>query len=371
MDLECGHCCHFICAQGLIDLAWSKAPGGCLLKRDSQILCPGNRSQLDAEGKPRYSQYGERQMDLCRGPVGTTGNIEFKAQRSNESVVCPLSHSPTQRKAAPDLTKEGGSKGKRKLEMSPAGWDVALLTSPSVSVRSQDASPSAAGDNADEELASKMIVEPEPTVTSIGKDLVVKVLGLHAEGGPNAGDEGGGSAVYGNADAAGGKAQFVTASGTQETIDGLDPRTEDAGQPHLNSRATSATSLLTVISRARDLVHALQMEAADIAQLAAQLAVSQPGIIPSDGELLMVLSQMLSDAKAVKLHHEGKTRVSPDQPRAIPDTGRGKQGVSATAVQGKGWVFGNQLEYPPLPKKALLVTGPRIGSARVLVTDCA
>lgn len=297
-------------------------------------------------------------MDLCWGPVGTTGSIEFKAQRGNESVPFPLSNSPTQSKAAPDLTKDGGSKGKRKLEMSPVGWDVALLTSPSVSVHCQDASPPAAGDNADEELASKMIVQPEPTVTSIGKDLVVKVLGLHAGGGPNAGDEGGGSAVYGNEDAAGGKEQFVTASGTHETIDGLDPRTEDGGQPHLNSRSTSATSLLTVISRACDLGHALQMEAADIAQFGAQIAVSQPGIIPSDGELLKMLGKMLSDAKAVKLHDEGKTRVSPAQPSVIPDSGRGEQEVSATAVEGQSRVFGNQLEYPPLPEKALLVTGP-------------
>jgi len=167
--------------------------------------------------------------------------------------------------------------------------------------------PPAVGDNAEEELVSKMIMKPEPTGTSIGKDTDVKTLGLHARGGLNAGDEGGGSAVYGNADAAGGKEQFVTASWTQETLDGLEPRPEDGGRPHLNSQVTWATSLLTVISRVRDLVQALQMEAAYVAQLGAQLAVSQPGIIPSDGELLVMLGKVLSEAKAVKLHKVGKT----------------------------------------------------------------
>jgi len=90
--------CHFKRNQGLIDLAWKKFPGGGLLRRDSQILCPGNRAQLDFEGNPRYSQYDEMQMDLCRGIVETTGSIEFKAQSSNEPVQFPLSHSPTTRK---------------------------------------------------------------------------------------------------------------------------------------------------------------------------------------------------------------------------------------------------------------------------------
>jgi len=88
---------------------------------DSQILCPGNRAQLDSGGKPRYSQYGEIQMDLCRGPVGTTGNIESKAQSSNDPVEFPFSHSPTTTKTALLLPKDTSGQSKRKLDMSPHG----------------------------------------------------------------------------------------------------------------------------------------------------------------------------------------------------------------------------------------------------------
>jgi len=133
---ECGHYCHFKCAQGLIDLAWKKAPEGGLLTRDSQILCPGNRAKLDAEGNPGYSQYGEMQMDLCRGPMGTTGSVEFKSQHSNESVQFPLSHSPTTRKEALHLTKDGSGKSKRKLEMNTSGSGSGFLTPHSVSMSS-------------------------------------------------------------------------------------------------------------------------------------------------------------------------------------------------------------------------------------------
>jgi len=86
-----------------------------------QILCPGNRALLDFEGKPRYSQYGEIQMDLCRGPVGPTGSIEFKAQSSNDPVEFPLSHSQTTAKQALLLPTDTSGKSKRKLDMSPSG----------------------------------------------------------------------------------------------------------------------------------------------------------------------------------------------------------------------------------------------------------
>jgi len=158
--------CHFKCAQGLIDLAWLKVPAGGPLRRDSQILCPGNRAQLDFEGKPRYSQYGEILMDLCRGPVGTTGTIEFKAQSSNDPVEFPLSHSPTTTKLALLLPKDTSGKSKRKLDMSPHGVGTTSFTPLSVSMSSSSGDYLSSGKG---DMTSSTIITPHPMNCATGE----------------------------------------------------------------------------------------------------------------------------------------------------------------------------------------------------------
>ena len=54
---------------------------------------------------------------------------------------------------------------------------------------------------------------------------------------------------------------------TRETIDAVEPTGADGNQPHLLSTEASSTSLLAVLSRARDLGLSIGMDAADIDRL--------------------------------------------------------------------------------------------------------
>ena len=132
-------------------------------------------------------------MDLCRGPVGTTGSIEFKAQSSNDLVEFPLSHSPTTTRPALLLPEDTSGKSKRKLDMSPHGSGSTSLTPLSVSM-------SSSGDHLSSgkgETSSTTSITPRPVicVTGAGSGEYSKVTSLDV-GGTSTIQGGGGVGVH-------------------------------------------------------------------------------------------------------------------------------------------------------------------------------
>ena len=207
-------------------------------------------------------------MDLCRGPVGTTGNIEVKAQNSNDPVDFPLSHSPTTAKQALLLPKDTSGKSKRKLDMSTSGSGSAFLTPLSVSM-------SSSGDHLSSgkgEKSSTTSITPRPAIgaTAASSGEYGKVMSLDV-GETSTVQGGGGAGVHNDVGANEEDEVSVKATWTRETIDSVESRGVDGNQPHLLSRADWSTSLLTVLSRARELGHSIGMDAADIAQLEPRL----------------------------------------------------------------------------------------------------
>jgi len=101
----------------------------------------------------------QMQIDLCRGPVGTTGSIKFKSQSSNEPMELPVSHSPTTAKEPLLLPHDSSGKSKRKLDMSTNGSGSGSLTPLSVSM-------SSSGDHLTtekEEKSSTTSITPRPS----------------------------------------------------------------------------------------------------------------------------------------------------------------------------------------------------------------
>jgi len=252
--------------------------------------------------------------------VGTTGSIEFKAQSSNESVQFPLSHSPTTRKEASHLTKGSSGKGKRKLEMNTSGAGSGFLTPHSVSMSSSD---DLLTTKIEEKSSTTIFTPYSATVSaSAGTGEDGEVVDLDARGASTA-QGGGGTVDYHNVGTTEEDEVHVKARWTRETIDSLEPRKEDGSQPHLLPRADWSTSLLTVLARARELEHMIGMEAADIAQLGAQIADSQSGKTPNDAELLVMFGKLTKETKAVALQHTSTVQAQPAQLSAAAGEGGG------------------------------------------------
>ena len=295
-------------------------------------------------------------MDLCRGPVGTIGSIEFKAQSSNDPVEFPLSHSPTTAKQALLLPQDTSAKSKRKLDMSPHGSGSTSHTPLSVSM-------SSSGDHLSSgkgETSSTTNVTPRPVicVTGAGSGEYRAVTSLDV-GGTSTVQGGGGVGVHNDVGDTKEDEDTVKATWTRETIDSVEPRGADGNQPHLLSRADWSTSLLTVLSRARELGHSIGMDAADIAQLGAQIVESQSGKIIHDAELLQMFGKLAKESKAAALQRKSPGQALQAQLSVVVGAGGGrKEGLAYSCVEAQYEDLSDTPCSLALPEKALMVVGP-------------
>jgi len=147
---------------------------------------------------------------------------------------------------------------------------------------------------------------------------------------------------------------------TRETIDSVEPRGADGNQPHLLSRADWTTSLLTVLSRARELGHSIGVEAADIAQLGAQIVESQSGKNIHNAELLQLFGRLAKESKAAALQPKSTGQALPAQSSVVVGAGgERKEGLAYSSVKAP-YEDPSDAPWPlTLPEKALmLLVGP-------------
>ena len=295
-------------------------------------------------------------MDLCRGPVGTIGSIEFKAQSSNDPVEFPLSHSPTTAKQALLLPQDTSAKSKRKLDMSPHGSGSTSHTPLSVSM-------SSSGDHLSSgkgETSSTTNVTPRPVicVAGAGSGEYRAVTSLDV-GGTSTVQGGGGVGVHNDVGDTKEDEDTVKATWTRETIDSVEPRGADGNQPHLLSRADWSTSLLTVLSRARELGHSIGMDAADIAQLGAQIVESQSGKIIHDAQLLQMFGKLAKESKAAALQRKSPGQALQAQLSVVVGAGgERKEGLAYSCAEAQIEELSDTPCSLALPEKALMVVGP-------------
>jgi len=199
---------------------------------------------------------------------------------------------------------------------------------------------------------------PATSVTAAGSGEYGKVMGLDASGARTV-QGGGGAVVHNNVGANEEDEGPAKATWTRKTIDSVEVREADGNQPHLLSRADWSTSLLTVLSRARELGHSIGMEAADIAQLGAQIVERQSGKIINDAELLQIFGKLTKESKAAALQQKSTSQAQPAQSSVVVGAGGGREeGLAYSGAEAQHEAPSDTPWPLTLTEKALMVVRP-------------
>jgi len=197
--------------------------------------------------------------------------------------------------------------------MNPHGVGSTSLTPLSVSMSSSSGDHLNSGKS---DMSSATIITPRPINCATGEGSVEysKVTSLHVGGTSTVqvGGGGGGHNEVGDTK----EDEETRAMWTRETFDPVEPKGAVGNQPHLMSREPSSSSLLAVLSRARDLGLSIGMDATDSAQVETQIVDRHSGKNIHDAELLQMFGKLAKESKAAA--HQ---RKHPEQALQAPLSG--------------------------------------------------